>query len=70
MLIDKHNRDILPLARELLERALDRGVLRLGVDDEVVLLRVGRVGDVLYQTHSPKSACPLSLHILRFGGSN
>ena len=47
MLIDKHNRDILPLARELVKGALDGGVLGFGVDDEVVLLRVRRVRDVL-----------------------
>ena len=47
MLIDQHNRDILPLLREVVERALDGGGLRLRIDDQVVLLGVRGVGDVL-----------------------
>ena len=49
MLVDKHNGDILALLGELIEGALDRAVLCLLVDDQVVLLAVGRVGDVLGQ---------------------
>ena len=47
MLVDKHNRNIPPLPRELVECAFDRRVFRLLVDDEEVLLRVGGVSDVL-----------------------
>lgn len=49
MLIDQHDRDILPLPREVIKGALDCGSLGLGVDYEVVLLAVGRVGDMLFQ---------------------
>ena len=47
MLINKHNRDILPLARETGKSALDGSGFGFGVDDEVVFLRVGGVGYVL-----------------------
>lgn len=47
MLIDQQDRNILPLRRELLKGAFDRRRFRLAVDDEVVLLRVGRFRDVL-----------------------
>lgn len=47
MLVYQHNRDILPLLRELIKGPLNRTRFRLLVYDEVVLLAVGRVGDVL-----------------------
>ncbi len=47
MLVNKHNRDILPLLRERIEHALDRRRLGFLVDDEEVLLGVGGIGDVL-----------------------
>lgn len=47
MLVYEHNGDILPLLRERIECAFDGGSLGFLVDDEVVLLRVGWVGDVL-----------------------
>lgn len=47
MLIDQQNRNILSLFRELFKGSFDGGVLCLRVDDEVVLLRVGRVGNML-----------------------
>lgn len=47
MLIDEENGNVLPLFRELVKGALDCAVLRFGIHDEIVLLRVGRVGDVL-----------------------
>lgn len=48
MLINKHNSDILPLEREGIERAGDGRGFGFGVHDEVVLLRVGGVGYVLF----------------------
>lgn len=48
MLVDQHNRNIFPLLRETVECPFNRAVLRLRVDDEVVLLRVWGVGDVLW----------------------
>jgi len=48
VLIYEHDRDILPLLRELVKGALDRRVLGFLVDDEVVLLGVRGIGDVLY----------------------
>lgn len=47
MLVDEQDSNILSLLGELLKGALDGGLLRLCVDDEVVLLAVRRVGDVL-----------------------
>lgn len=47
MLINQDDRDILPLPCEILKCALDRGSLGLGIDYKVVLLAVGRVGDML-----------------------
>ena len=47
VLVDQHNRDVLPLFGELIKRPFDRARFRLMVDDEVVLLAVRRVGDVL-----------------------
>ena len=47
MLVYQHNRDILPLLRELIKGSFDCTRFRLLVYDEVVLLAVGRVGDVL-----------------------
>lgn len=47
VLVYQHNRDILPLLRELIKGPLNRTRFRLLVYDEVVLLAVGRVGDVL-----------------------
>jgi hypothetical protein len=47
MLIDQENANILPLAREAREGGLDRCGLGLGVDDEEVLLGIGRRGDML-----------------------
>lgn len=49
MLVDQNDADILALRRELLERGLDGLGLGLAVDDEEVLLRVGRVRDVLFE---------------------
>jgi hypothetical protein len=48
MLINQHNRHVLPLAREAIKRRLDRARLGLGVHDEEVLLAVGRGRDVPY----------------------
>jgi len=48
MLVNQHDGDVLPLAREVVEGLFDGRGLGLGVDDEEVALRVGRVGDVLY----------------------
>ena len=47
MLINQHNSDILPRLREVVECAFDCAILGFGIDDEVVFLGVGRVGDVL-----------------------
>ena len=47
VLVDQHDRDVFPLLGELVEGPLDRARFRLLVYDEVVLLAVGRVGDVL-----------------------
>lgn len=48
MLVDQNDADVLALRREPLERGLDGLGLGLAVDDEEVLLRVGRVRDVLF----------------------
>lgn len=48
MLVDQQNGNVLALAGEAVECCLDGAVFRLGVDDEEVLLRVWRLGDVLY----------------------
>lgn len=48
MLVDKHNGNVFPVVREGVESALDRGNIRLLVDDQVVLLRVRGFGDVLF----------------------
>lgn len=48
MLVDQHNRNVLPLPRELVEGFLNSRLLGFGVDDQVVLLRVWGFGNVLY----------------------
>ena len=47
MLVDQHNRDILPLLGELIKSPFNSTRFRLLVYNEVVLLAIGRVGDVL-----------------------
>lgn len=47
MLVDQHYPNVLPLGREPLKSSLDRGVIRLGVYYEEVLLVVWRCGDML-----------------------
>ena len=47
VLVDQHDGYILPPPRKAVKRILDRRRFRLGIDDEVILLRVGGVGDVL-----------------------
>ena len=47
MLVDEHNGNVLALLGEGVERLLDLGGFRFGVDDEEVALGRGRVGDVL-----------------------
>lgn len=47
MLVDQHNANVFPLGRESLECLLDGRGIRLGVDDEEVLLRVWRGRDML-----------------------
>jgi hypothetical protein len=48
VLVDQHDRNVLPLPGELVECFLDRGLLGFGVDDKVVLLRVRGFGDMLW----------------------
>lgn len=48
MLIYEQDTNVLSLAGELFKGCLDGGGFGLLVDDEVVLLAVGRVGDVLF----------------------
>lgn len=48
MLIYEQNGNVLPLSRELVECGFDGRVLRFGVDNEIVLLRGGRVCHMLY----------------------
>jgi len=47
VLVDEDNGNVLALLGESVKGTFDRGVLRLGIDDEEVLLRVWRRGDVL-----------------------
>ncbi len=47
MLIYEYDSNVFPLSREGLKRTFDRGVLGFGVNYEVVLLTVWRIGDVL-----------------------
>lgn len=47
MLVDEQNRNVFPLLCELVEGALDGRGLGFRVDDQVVLLRVWRLGHVL-----------------------
>lgn len=47
MLVDEQDADILSLRRKVVKCLLEHRVLRLRVDDEEVLLRVGRRRDVL-----------------------
>lgn len=48
VLVDQHDRNVLPLPSELVESLLDSGLLGLRIDNEVVLLGVRSLGDVLY----------------------
>lgn len=50
VLVDQHDRNVLPLLGELVECFLDSGLLRFGIDDKVVLLRVWSFGDMLRST--------------------
>jgi hypothetical protein len=52
VLVDQDNRNVLSLSGKRFKSALDCGCLGLGVDDKVVLLRVWRVGDMLYRGES------------------
>lgn len=47
MLVDQHNANVFPLGRESLKCLLDGRGIRLGVDNEEVLLRVWRGRDML-----------------------
>lgn len=47
MLVDKDNANVLALRGKGLKSGLDGRCLGLGVDNEEVLLRVGRIGYVL-----------------------
>ena len=47
VLVDQHDRNVLPLLGELVECFLDSGLLSFGVNDKVVLLRVRSFGDML-----------------------
>lgn len=47
MLVDENDGNVFALLRERVEGSLDGSVVRLAVDDEEVLLVVGRRGDVL-----------------------
>lgn len=47
VLVNQYNRNVLPLLGELVECFLDSGLLRFGVNDKVVLLRVRSFGDML-----------------------
>ena len=67
MLVNKHNSDILPLLRKTLKRAFNRRLFRPLVDDEEILLRVRRVGDVLY-IHPIISVYPLTYSVVLLEG--
>ena len=47
MLIDQKNANVFPRLGEPLERLLDSGIVRLAVDNQKVLLRIRRCGDML-----------------------
>ncbi len=47
MLVDQQNANVLALAGKVVKGVLEDGVIRLGVDDEEVALRVGGGRDVL-----------------------
>lgn len=57
MLVYKYDSNILPFAGEGFEGAFDGGGVGFGVDDEVVLLRVGGVGYVLIPYISTLDSC-------------
>lgn len=47
MLVDQDDANVLSLLGEAVEGRLDSGVVRLGVNNEEVLLRIGASGDML-----------------------
>ena len=62
MLIDQYDANVFPLGGEVLECMLDRGVLSLGIDDQEILLRIRRLGDVL--PHPQELAISLAYDML------
>lgn len=53
MLVDQDDANVLSLLGEAVEGRLDSGVVRLGVNNEEVLLRIGASGDMLYTELDP-----------------
>jgi len=49
VLVDQHDRNVLPVLGELVESFLNSGILGLAVDDKVVLLRLRSFGDMLWR---------------------
>lgn len=48
MLVDEQNGNIFPFLREAVKGTFDGRVLRSVINDEIVLLRIRRFGDVLH----------------------
>lgn len=57
MLVDQDDADVLAVLGEGIKGGLDGRRLGLAVDDEEVLLRVGRVGDMLHVPSLAKGPC-------------
>ncbi len=51
MLIDQENANVLPLGCESLKGLLDRCIVRLAVDNQEVLLRIGWLRNMLYEMY-------------------
>ena len=65
MLIDEQDRDIFAIPREAVERVFNDRGFRLCVDDEEVLLRIRRCGDMLSSFVSLVCAVTAGEDILR-----
>jgi hypothetical protein len=65
VLVDEDDADVLALRGEVLESSLDGGRLRLVVDYEEVLLRVGRVRDMLCVAASRLAICTTTAPLMQ-----
>ena len=70
MLVDQHDRNVLPLLGELVECFLDSGLLSFGVDDKVVLLRVWSFGDMLRRTSVSARAFAAQAQVVTYSNTS